>query len=124
MLPSSHPRITHTQVTSRVGPTVNSPTKPRNLRYQILLAKSSKCRSGSRQAVGDAELVDAGGSASGGGSGVESGTEAADVDGHGGEHVLQMLFGHTPVTGVAQVRAADGFGDGALDPGAAVVGPA
>jgi hypothetical protein len=47
----------------------------------ILLAKSSMHRSGRCQAVGDAELVDAGGSASGGGSGIEVGAEAADVDG-------------------------------------------
>src|SRR5436189_6309255 len=93
----------------------------RKSREPILLAKSDMRSSGCCKAVGEAEFVDMGGSTADGGCDVEVGAEPADVDGHAAEDVLQVSLGQAPVATVAQVRASDRFGDGALDPGTGVV---
>src|SRR5436309_2037326 len=63
--------------------------------------------------VGDARLVDAGRGSGGGSGGCVVGAQAVDVDGDAGGDVLDVGFGQAAVAGVAQVRAADGLGDGA-----------
>src|SRR6266487_7186197 len=116
MLPSPHPRATYLQLTPRVTPP--PPTRHQKCESRVTdSAGEVRMRSsGRRQAVGGAEFVDAGGSPLGGGFNVEIGAETADVDGHGAEDVLEVGLGQAPVAAVADVRASDGFGDGALDP--------
>src|SRR5712691_10310397 len=52
---------------------------------------------------------------------VEPRDNAVDIDGRSDRDVLQMRFCHTPIPGPSQAKGADALGQGAFDPGAALI---